>query len=117
MKFTKTFKIFLFKDKGKVDFTIKVNKVLAITYWLSVNDFETMLAGWKKGVNVEANNQHWHLEYKKFGPRPESQQNPYVKISVSANSQRFNYRVTYAEMEMLEKDYFYQKHNEMFWDV
>ena len=116
MHFDKTFKIYLFKENARVDFTIKVNNHLAITYWLDVKDFETLLNGWRNGVNMEEGGRHWYMEHKKHGPRPESKATSYVRLSISGNGQRFNYRVKYSEIEMLEKEYFYQKHNKMFWD-
>ena len=117
MNFDKTFKIYLFKDKERVDFTIKVNKHLAITYWLSVKDFETLINGWRNGVEIQEGGRHWYMEHKKYGPRPESKATSYVRLSISGNGQRFNYRVKYNDMDILEKEYFYQKNNKMFWDV
>jgi len=47
LAFDRTFKIYLFKDKGRVDLTIKVTDSYAHTYQIDKADLENLLANWR----------------------------------------------------------------------
>jgi hypothetical protein len=116
--FSDNLKIYVFKEKQTVSFSIKVSDNFVNTFELDINDFEKILDKWKSpgGFDEMLKNHWWTLCYKKTTPRPECSPASYVRISVSVNNQQFNYRVDYSDMIRLEKDYFYQKNNKMYWD-
>lgn len=120
MKFDKMFKIYLHKDRDKVDISIKVSDSFVIGYDLSCSQFEYILANWKNngGMNI-GDYKHegdWFIQLKKTTAYPESASTSYVRISVSKNKIRNHHRVSYDDMILLEREYFYQKNNVMHWD-
>jgi hypothetical protein len=119
MKFSKAIKIYLHKDNKMVDMSIRVSDSYVIGYNVPVHDFEYILANWqnKGGMNVDVDGADWHIGYKKSSPRPESTPASYVRISVSHRGTRNHHRVTHGDMLLLEREYFYQKHNVMYWDA
>ena len=108
MKFTQPLKIYLFKDQNRVDVSVKVNDTLVNGYRFTISDFEKIVDNWQGGYAV--------VEYKKHGPRPERKLDPYVRFSISIGYGTFHHRLTYNDMLQLEKEYFYQKNNKMYWD-
>jgi len=117
LSFTSNLKIYLFKNRQQVSFSIKVSDNCVNSYWLSTNDFEKILSTWNTtGFDAQAGNGWWSVQHKKSTPRPESAPTSYVRISVSMNNQTFHYRVDYTDMYQLVKDYYYQKNNQMYWD-
>lgn len=117
--FTKPLKIYLFKDRNVVNFNIKVSNNAVNAYELTIADFENLLENWRKqdGIELKINNNHWHVQWKKRGPRPRCEVVDYVKISVSTNTgQTFHYRVDFIDMHEMQQEYFYQKNNKMYWD-
>ena len=116
MKFTKPIKIYLFKDKDRVDVSVKVNDTLVNGYRFTVNDFEKIINNWQTGIEFEFEGGYAVIEYKKHGPRPERKVDPYVRFSISIGWSTFHHRLTYDDMLELEKEYFYQKNNKMYWD-
>ena len=117
--FTKPLKIYLFKNRNIVNFNIKVSNNAVNTYEITIADFENLLQNWKSagGLELKINNNHWHVQWKKTGPRPRREIVDYVKISVSVNTgQTFHYRVDFTDMYEMEQEYFYQKNNKMYWD-
>lgn len=117
MKFTKPIKIYLFKEKNSVDVALRINTSTVITYTLTPELFEKLLQGWKTGIELEYDHANWYVQYKKTGPRPESKQSPYVRFSVSKSGIRLHFRVTYDDMIAVEREYFFQKNNTMYWDL
>ena len=116
MKYTFPIKIYLFKDKNKVDVSIKVTDDLVNGYSFKISEFESILKGWKTGVEFPFDGGYLYAEYKKHGPRPEKKSSPYVRFSVSCHGMTFHHRLKYDDMLQLEKEYFFQKNNTMYWD-
>jgi len=115
--FKKNLKIYLFKDKKSIDFSIKVSKNCVNVYWLNQEEFEEIITNWKTGIDKNIGKLHWCIQHKKTGSKPEKAPTSYVRISVSTNfAPSFHYRVDYNDMLDMEKDYFYQKNNIMCWD-
>ena len=52
------------------------------------------------------------VEHKQHTPRPEQALASYIKISTIDEHFRYNYE----DMLALERDYFYQTNNKMYWD-
>lgn len=116
MKYKKNIKIYLFKDLNKVDISFKVTKKLVITYHLSTEKFELLVNNWKNGINFNEDNFYWYVQHKKSGSKPENKKASFVRCSISKNGSTFHYRFTFEDFVVLEKDYFFQKNNIMFWD-
>jgi hypothetical protein len=116
MKYTTPIKIYLFKDKNKVDISIKVTDELVNGYRFKIDEFEKILNYWKTGVEFDFDGGYLYVEYKKHGPRPEKVPSPYVRFSISCHGLTFHHRLSYNDMLQLEKDYFFQKSNVMYWD-
>jgi hypothetical protein len=116
MKFTQSLKIYLFKDRGTVDLSVRVTDELVHGYKFSIAEFETIVNDWQSGVNMDLKHGHIFIEYKKNGPRPESMYAPYVRFSVHANNMVYHHRLTFDDMYGLTKEYSYQKNNVMYWD-
>lgn len=116
MKYTKPIKIYLFKDKDRVDVSIKVNDTLVNGYSFRQHEFESILQQWETGIEFPFEGGYVFVVYKKYGPRPEKRLDPYVRFSVSIGYNTFHHRLTYDDMIELEKEYHYQKNNKMYWD-
>jgi hypothetical protein len=116
MKYTTPIKVYLFKDKNKVDVSIKVTDELVNGYSFKIDEFESILHSWKTGVEFSFEGGYVYIEYKKHGPRPERLNSPYVRFSVSCHGMTFHHRLSYDDMLQLEKDFFFQKNNVMYWD-
>lgn len=118
MKFKKKLKLFYFKKENKVRLSIKVSKLSTNEYTFSVDKFESLLNSWKtdKGISFDDNGLFWHCVLKKQSPRPYRYPANYVKLSCFTGLMHFHYRLTSNDMYELEKEYFYQKNNKMYWD-
>jgi hypothetical protein len=116
LEFSQPLKIYLFKDRRDVDFAIRVSPNCTNTYHLTQEQFENIIQNWRQGIRVKTGQTGWNIEYKKVGPRPECEPASYVRITVWANGVTTNYRVDYTDMVNLEKDYFYQVNNKMYWE-
>lgn len=115
--FKKNLKIYLFKDKKKVNFSIKVSDMCVNTYELSVLDFEKILEKWNTtGVSESFDHCWWTVCYKKKHVENEESPVNYVRISVLKNNQHFHYRVNYSDMIEIANEYLHQKNNVMYWD-
>ena len=117
LEFTKPLKLYVFKDRESVDLSIRVSEAHAHTWSLPQAVFADIVANWRnqKGHSFQHNNNAWFIQYKKQTPGPEWAPASYVRISIGGNPM-FNYRVDYEDMVALERDYFYQCHNQMYWD-
>ena len=117
LAFDKTFKIYLFKDKGRVDLTIRVTDSYAHTYQIDKEDLENLLANWRDpaGYSFKFGNTSGVIQHKKSTPRPISAPADYVRFTIFAGVQH-QYRVDAADIEQLQKDFEYQCNNVMFWD-
>ena len=117
LAFDKTFKIYLFKDKNKVDLTIRIADNYAHTYQVDKVDLENLLANWREplGYSCKFGNSLCNIQHKKSTPRPISAPADYVRFTIHAGIQH-QYRVDAADIEQLEKDFEYQCNNVMFWD-
>ena len=116
MKYTKPIKIYLFKDQNRVDVSVKVTDDLVNGYRFTIDEFEKIINNWKHGVEFQFEGGYAVVEYKKHGPRPERKIDPYVRFSISIGYGTFHHRLTYDDMITIEKEYFYQKNNKMYWD-
>jgi hypothetical protein len=117
LEFTDTFKIYLFKDKQRVDWSIRVSSNHVHTYSLTVDEFEGMLNNWKQpaGYTFSIGGTHAFVQHKTTTPRPESKPTSYVRITIWKGVDH-QYRVDYADMIALEDSYHHQKNNVMYWD-
>ena len=119
LSFTAPLKLYLFKDKNRVSLSIKVSDTCVNSYYIDVDDFERIVESWKEpnGFEIQATDSHWFFQHKTSTPRPECAKTSYVRISVHTNGPiTFHYRVSFSDMYNLEKEYFYQKNNKMYWD-
>lgn len=119
LNFTRPLKTYLFKDRNVVDLNIRVSDNAVNAYTFSAEEFEYLLEHWQdhSGIEFRIDNNYWHVQWKKRGPRPRCEAADYVKISVSVNTgQTFHYRVDFMDMHQMQQEYFYQKNNKMYWD-
>ena len=118
LEFTKPLKIYLFKNTNEISLGILVSSNCVNTYTLKVSEFEQILESWNKkgGCQLQTDDASWHIQHKTSGPRPESAPTSYVRIAIYFKNQAFHYRVSYNDFYEMTKDYFYQKHNTMYWD-
>jgi hypothetical protein len=116
MKYKKPIKIYLFKDQDRVDVSIKVNSSLVNGYRFKKHEFESILYNWKTGIEFPYDSGYVYVQYKKQGHRPEKKTSPYVRFSVSINGVTYHHRLSYDDMYEIEKEYFYQSNNKMYWD-
>ena len=118
LNFTKTLKLYVFKEQKRVDLTIRVSDNYAQGYHMTTDQMTEMLANWNKetGFNAEVNGHNWLVINKHYAPRPNCEPASYVRFSVSrlGNSQHF--RLSPSDMYDLEKDFFFQMNNRMHWD-
>jgi len=116
MKFDKVFKLYIFKKDDVAKLSLKVNENLVVEYKMKINEIKHIVDNWKTGVDFSTDNNNWFIEYKSYGPRPESVYSPYVRFSVSQDRFKFHYRLTYNDMLDLERDFYYQINNKMYWE-
>lgn len=119
LPFSSALKLYLFKNQDKVSLSIKVSDSCVNGYYFNVKDFESIIQNWQqpKGFELQTADGRWFFQYKRSTPRPESANASYVRISVHPHGpMTHHYRVDFSDMINLEKDYFYQKHNVMYWD-
>jgi hypothetical protein len=118
LEFTKNLKIYLFKEKDKVSFSVKVSNSYVNEYSFSIAEFEEFISQWNMpgGIDKHYSNGHWSVMHKKSTPRPESASASYVRLTVYKNGIGNHHRVDYSDMLEIQKDYFYQKNNKMYWD-
>ena len=118
LEFTKNLKIYLFKDKDRVTFSVKVSDSYVNEYSFSINEFEEFINQWDAhgGIDKQYSSGHWSVMCKKSTPRPESAPASYVRLTVYKNGIGNHHRVNYTDMLEVRKDYFYQKNNKMYLD-
>jgi len=118
LNFNKPFKLYLFKNKNVVDWAFRIDNNYAQTYEIPQEQFEELLENWGKseGYGILIKNIHISIQYNKFSPRPESSPASYLKITIYNSGMRHNFRFELTDMIELEKDYHYQKNNQMYWD-
>ena len=109
MKFIKKFKLYL--EKNTVKLSIKINSNFVNTYTFSIDQFDNVMDNWQTGIEFRTDHGSWMFQHKKRGPRPICEPANYVRIDFWRDEQSFHYRATYNEMIELEKDYYYQKAN------
>jgi hypothetical protein len=118
LNFTKTFKLYVFKKDGRVDIAIRIANHYVQTYNLSIDEMKELLSKWDtpEGFNQKINNMSWMVQHKKSSPRPVQTPVDYVRFSIFINGVGNNFRVDADDMLALEKDFFYQINNRMYWD-
>ena len=110
-------KIYLFKDKKKVKVSFRITDYIVTNREFKQEDFEYILENWNIGEGVQGNirdiddNKIWWF-HSKFGPRPECRPANFVGI----NFNRYSFRISVQEMELMKNTYFHQKTNKMHWD-
>lgn len=109
MKFTTKFKLYV--ENNNVKLSIKVNSSFVNTYIFSPKQFDNIIDNWRTGIEFRTGNGSWMFQHKKRGPRPVCEPANYVRIDFWRDEQSFHYRAAYDEMIKLEKDYHYQKAN------
>jgi hypothetical protein len=118
LNFTKTFKLYVFKEDNRADLAIRVNDHYVQTYNLNIDDLKSILSNWREpqGFSGKINDNFWAVQYKSYSPRPVQSQVSYVRFSIFINGVGHNFRVDADDMLALEKDFFYQINNRMYWD-
>ena len=115
LPFNKPFKLYYFKNKNIIDWSLRISDNYVKTFKFRPEDFSSMMKSWhvKGGCQISTyNNITINIEHKKYTPRPDSIPTSYIKISI--NDEQFRY--DYEDMLVLERDYFYQTNNKMYWD-
>jgi hypothetical protein len=119
LKFNSVFKLYLIKNTNKVKLAIKVSDNLVNEFFFNQEQFDQIMNGWEnnKGIEIKVDSINWNFMLKKSSPRPVNQPTSYVKISAYINGMGLHFRVSYDDMIVLKKDYFYQKNHKMYWDT
>jgi hypothetical protein len=119
LAFSKTVKLYVFKDRQRVSLTLRVSDSCAHGYEFTMAEFETLLRDWDSadGVELDTGAAHYSVMHKRFTPRPERAATSYVRFSVWINGMTLHHRLAYDDMQSLRTDYFYQKHHRMHWDT
>lgn len=118
LNFTDNLKIYLFKDKNQVSFSVKISDSCVNEYTFTIEEFDEFIDHWDSdsGIDKKYSGRHWSVKHKRSTPRPESTPASYVRLSVYANGIGIHHRVDYTDMLRVRKEYFYQKNNRMYWD-
>ena len=118
LPFSKTLKLYVFKDKDLADLTLRVNDCYAQTYPIPLSSMKEILAQWKEpnGFTGNINGTFWCVQLKHHSPRPVQTPASYVRISIYHGGCGHQFRVDADDMLALEKDFFYQINNHMYWD-
>jgi hypothetical protein len=117
IEYSKTIKIYLFKDKKTVSISFLVSPSLVNQYTLLQNEFENIINNFNNTVEFETSKgTYWYIERKEYGPRPDKIYSPYIRVSVSTHGLNSHYRFTIEEFSKMISDYKYQKNNKMYWD-
>lgn len=118
LNFTSNLKMYLFKERDKVSFSVKVSETCACEYSFTIAEFEEFIATWDttNGTDKLYSGVHWSVSHKKSTPRPESGPASYIRLSAYKNGIGMHHRVDYIDMLNVRKDFFYQKNNKMYWD-
>ena len=116
-EFTKTFKLYAYKNKDKCDLSIRVNESLVMTYKLTHDEIKQFFneydiidsASNKYGVQlISKAGQYWFVMLKKHFDA--------VRITVSNNGVDFNHRVEIVDWLALIQAYHYQMSTPQAWD-
>lgn len=118
LNFTSNLKIYLFKEKNKVSFSVKVSDSMVNEYSFTCDEFNEFINQWDQqaGVDKQYSGVHWSVMHKKSTARPESAAANYVRLSAYKNGIGHHHRVDYADLLAVRKDYFYQQNHRMYWD-
>ena len=63
MKYTTPLKMYLFKERGTVDLSVRVTEELVHGYKFSIAEFETIVNDWQSGVQLDTKFGHIYIEY------------------------------------------------------
>lgn len=116
MKFDKVFKLYIFKDTDRANLSLQASENLVIEYRMCIKELQHIVDNWESGVELTTDNNTWFIEYKLYGPRPERKYSPYVRVSVNHSGCKFHYRLTYDDMLELQREFYYQMNNDMYWE-
>ena len=116
LPFTKTFKLYLFKNENRVDLSIKVTDTYVQTFSLSTDDMQDLIRNWRIEFKRQIQGSFWLVQHKKYSPRPNPEPANYVRFSVYNGGVGHNFRVTVDDMLSIEKEFSYQLNNKMYWD-
>ena len=118
LNFTNNLKIYLFKEKNKVSFSVRVSDSLVTEYTFTIDEFNEFISSWDNSQAIDKvySGVHWSVMHKKSTPRPESSSASYIRLSAYKNGIGMHHRVDYVDMLNVKKDYFYQQNNNMYWD-
>jgi len=118
LNFTNSLKIYLFKDKNQVSFSVKISDSCVNEYTFTIDEFDDFISQWdsQTGIDRMYSGRRWSVLHKKSTPRPESNTASYIRLSVYINGIGIHQRVDYTDMMQIRKEYFYQKNNKMYWD-
>ncbi len=118
LAFSSNLKIYLFKEKNKVSFSVKISDCLVTEYSFTIDEFNEFISTWDKpqGINAVYSGVHWSVLHKTTTARPEAGSANYVRLTANKNGIGMHHRVDYSDMLNVKKDYFYQQNNKMYWD-
>ncbi|MDA9373944.1 hypothetical protein N9R43_01045 [bacterium] len=108
--FTDLFKLYLFKHRERCKLTVMVTETFGITYLWDQEQFESMCNGWQEEWAGKAKGAEIFV-----GPKKGENKERFVRFSSSAQFGT-EHRFSYAEMNELTRQYWYQKENKMPWD-
>ena len=111
--FDKPVKIYVFKNENEVSVSFLITPICVQQFNFTLDEFKAVIDGWRSGDCMTRTDEgSWWWEYRDCGPRPECVPMEFVAISHGG----FNYRLSVAEMEQVEKDYIHQLNNKNHWD-
>ena len=112
--FSKTIKLYVFKDEGNVSVTFRITDYCSRSLSMTIDEFRSILDQWRdpQGAVYTEDSGKWWWEYRDRGPRPEGVPAHYVAIS----NMGWNWRITVDEMIELEESFYYQLNNKNHWD-
>lgn len=118
LTFSKLFKLYIFKDRNQAELAIRVSDTYVQTFTLPIDSLKQILTQWNtpQGFNDRIQGNHWTVQHKRNAPRPTSEPCSYVRFAVFINWVGHNFRVDATDMIDLEKDFYYQINNKMYWD-
>lgn len=114
LEFTKSIKIYTFKDEGKVKISFKISSNCVYSDWISIKDFTNICTNWKQGFEdgIETAMGKVFWEHRNCGPRPYREPADYVAIEFND----WSFRISTQEMIELVSEFNTQLTSKNHWD-
>jgi hypothetical protein len=119
LNFDKLFKLYLFKDKKTVSWSIRVADNYVQTYSIPQDKFALLITNWQlpSGYSLPLNGWSIFVMHKSMGPRPEQLPADYVQLTIWSPTVQQQFRVDASDMHELVSTYNTQLNNKMYWDI